>query len=468
MSVGPTSAGDAAASGPRASGGGGGWRGERAGLAAAFLVSGRRVIGRSGLGTAAPGTTSMSNRAATWGSRGASRRTVATSSSLRCSGAAVGATSERTGENAAASSTADHRSGPSPGCSDAVVASPSRAARAPGNGTPAFGGTEDRRSARTTRPTSSAASTSASHRVSSSSCLVTSAALRAVASSRGRLVAGHHRVVGGGHDAAQVAQVEVLHLTLGRVGAVEPVGDAQPGDEVLGHSHHGGLRHLRLALGSQPGVVLAQALAHGSDALQRQLGDRPLLLRQGLEDVGAVLLAGPQALRLGALRNLGRWREVRPLTSAVLATRPPLAGGALAVAGGAVAGGALAAAPPGPVTLAALAAVRTVGTVGTLAAPLAALVARAVTPRTARALVAAAARRALLDHRLEAVLRRQQLEHVGAVRLLLARDHREDADAVDVLLRLDAQLVADRRSRREDRTVENAARLPGPGGAPGP
>ena len=95
-----------------------------------------------------------------------------------------------------------------------------------------------------------------------------------------RLVAGDDRVVGRGDDAAQVAQVEVLELALRRLGPVEPVGDAQPRDQLLGHLHHRRLRHLRLALGLQPGVVLAQPLAHGGDALQRQLGDRALLLGQ--------------------------------------------------------------------------------------------------------------------------------------------------------------------------------------------
>ena len=158
-----------------------GWR---SGLAACFFGSGRRGAGRSGRGTVAPAGTSISKRAATCGSSGPSRRTVATSSSLRCSGGAAGVTCARTGENAAASSTAAHRSGPSPGCSEAVAASARRLASAPGNGTPALGGTDESRRARTTRPTSSAASTSVSHSDSSSSCLVTSAAFSVVASSR--------------------------------------------------------------------------------------------------------------------------------------------------------------------------------------------------------------------------------------------------------------------------------------------
>ena len=107
----------------------------------------------------------------------------------------------------------------------------------------------------------------------------------------------------------------MLELALGGLGAVEPVGDAQAREQLLGHLQHGGLGHLRLALGLQPGVVLAQPLAHGGDALQRELGDRPLLLGQRREHVGAVLLARAQPLRLRALRHLGRRREVRAVAA---------------------------------------------------------------------------------------------------------------------------------------------------------
>ena len=77
------------------------------------------------------------------------------------------------------------------------------------------------------RPTSSAASTSANHSCSSFSCLVTQRLLQLGGELAGRLVAGDHRVVGRGDDAAQIAQVELLELALGGLGAVEPLGDAQ-------------------------------------------------------------------------------------------------------------------------------------------------------------------------------------------------------------------------------------------------
>ena len=129
-------------------------------------------------------------------------------------------------QNATASSTADQRSGPSVGCNEAVVASARRVASEPGNGTPAFGGCDDSRKARTTRPTSRAASTSASHRASSSSCFVHQRRLERGGERTRGLVAGDQRVVGRRHHAAQVAEVEVLELALRGLGVVQPVGDA--------------------------------------------------------------------------------------------------------------------------------------------------------------------------------------------------------------------------------------------------
>ena len=297
-------------------------RGSRSGRAACFLGAsgdGSSAAAASGSARSAAPRRRTARRPGGAAGRGASRSPAGRRTWPPAG--AVGATSVRTGENAAASRTAAQRSGPSIGCSDAVVASASRVARAPGNGTPAFGGCDDRRRARTTRPTSSAASTSASQSASSSLLLGDERRLELGGQLAGRLVAGDERVVGRGDDAAQVAQVEVLELALGGLGAVEPVGDAQAGEQLLGHLHDGRLRHLRLALGLQAGVVLAQPLAHGGHALQRELGDRPLLLGRRRQHVRAVLLAGTQALRLRTLRQLGRRREVRPLAPPVVAAR---------------------------------------------------------------------------------------------------------------------------------------------------
>ena len=266
----------------------------------------------------------------------------------------------------------------------------------------------------------------------------------------GGLVAGDQRVVGRRHDAAQVAQVEVLELALRGLGAVQPVGDAELGEQVLGHLHHRRLRHLRLALGLQADVVLAQPLAHGRHPLQGELGDGALLLRRRRQHLGAVQLARAQALRLGPLRHLGGRREVRTLAPSVLALAT---------------GRAITAALVGPGAGRPVAAF-------TRRSPVATGRRRDARPGHRRDGAGADRRSdlpgAVLDDRLEALLARQQLQQAGPRRLLLVRDDRQHPDAVDVVFGLDPQLVADRRPARQDRTVEHATRLSGPGGAPGP
>ena len=73
----------------------------------------------------------------------------------------------------------------------------------------------------------------------------------------------------------------------------------------------------------------------------------------------------------------------------------------------------------------------------------------------------------LLGDRLE-VAAREQFEHVAAPRLLLRRDDRQDADALDVLLALGAQLVADADTNRQDRSVEDPFWFAGASSAPRP
>ena len=130
-----------------------------------------RMFGRSGLGIEALGSTSISNISAICGSAGASRLMVASSSSLTTSGLRIGLISARIGENAAASSIAIQRSGLSIGANEAFTLSARRRAISTGKGTPAFGGWDDSRRARMTRPTASAASTSPNHSTNSCSCL---------------------------------------------------------------------------------------------------------------------------------------------------------------------------------------------------------------------------------------------------------------------------------------------------------
>ena len=163
--------------GLEARGGGG------AGALAGFLGAAGRV-GRRGLGAEAPWLIATSNNAAICGRRGPTRLTVASSSSLTCIGFAVGWTCVRTGENAAASSTATQRSGRASVVRFAVVAVANLPASSTGKRTPAFGGCDESFSARTMRPTPIAASMSSNHSASSLSCLVINAAFSSVATAR--------------------------------------------------------------------------------------------------------------------------------------------------------------------------------------------------------------------------------------------------------------------------------------------
>ncbi len=95
----------------------------------------------------------MPNNNANWGISGPRRVIVFVSSSETTAGIAGGNTFPWIGENAAASRSAIHRSAGASGVSPRTVASVSCTASAGGKGSPAFGGCEDKRSARTTRPT---------------------------------------------------------------------------------------------------------------------------------------------------------------------------------------------------------------------------------------------------------------------------------------------------------------------------
>ena len=53
-----------------------------------------------------------------------------------------------------------------------------------------------------------------------------------------------------------------------------------------------------------------------------ELGDRPLLVRQGGQEIADVLATRTQPLRLRALGQLGRWREVRPVPALTLLAAP--------------------------------------------------------------------------------------------------------------------------------------------------
>ena len=141
-------------------------------------------------------------------------------------------TLSRTGENASASSTATQRSGAASSVSAAPAPSVRRVASSGGSGAPALGGRELSRRARTIRPTSTVAVSSASQAWCSASTRVARPSRSDWASAR--VSSSLARGVGGGHDRAQVAEVDHVEVALGGLGAVAPLGDAHLRHELLG------------------------------------------------------------------------------------------------------------------------------------------------------------------------------------------------------------------------------------------
>ena len=117
----------------------------------------------------------------------------------------------------------------------------------------------------------------------------------------GGLVAGHHRILAGSDDAAEVAQIQLVEVGERGVGPVEPLGDAKLRQQLLcdGQQTCGG--NLFLAFGAESLVLFVHGLAYRRNAaLERTLGDGLLCLGQVGEHgvaVGAVRL---EALGLGA------------------------------------------------------------------------------------------------------------------------------------------------------------------------
>jgi carbonic anhydrase/acetyltransferase-like protein (isoleucine patch superfamily) len=167
-----------------------------------------------------------------------------------------------------------------------------------------------------------------------------------------------------------------------------------------------------------------------------------------------MLFARAQALRLGALGQLGRRCEVRPVGSlpslaAIVTTRRLVVPAWAATL---------------PAVIAATSAI-TSGPVPVAVVPLVSIISAASLPWTAG--IVAIASHALLDDRLK-VGARQQLQELAALGLLLRRDDREDADALDVVLALGAELIPDGSTGGENRPVEDAFGFAGPSGAPRP
>ena len=403
----------------------------RGGRAACFLGASRRAVGRSGFGVGALAGTSTPNRAAIWGSNGPRRFTVAVSSSERASGAAAGTTRARTGKNATASSTADQRSGPSVGCNEAVVASARRVASEPGRDAGL------RRLRRQPQGPHHPADLEGRLDVGEPQgqllvLLRHQRRLERGGERTGGLVAGDQRVVGRRHDAAQVAQVEVLELALRGLGAVQPVGDASRGS-----------RSLAIFITAASGIsglpsafrrTLSSRSRWRTAAIPCRVSSATVRCSSGVAASTSVRCSLPGRRRFGLGRcgtsgggvKCGRWRRRsspsrRGGRSPPRSSAPERGGRSPPSRGGRRSRRSRRDARPGH---------RRDG---------------------AGAAVGATSPGAVLDDRLEALLARQQLQQAGPRRLLLVRDDRQHPDAVDVVFGLDPQLVADRRPARQDR-----------------
>src|SRR5690606_18501047 len=178
--------------------------------------------------------------------------------------------------------------------------------------------------------------------------------------------------------------------------------------QLLGELEHRRLRHRGAPLGRRLRVLLAQPLAHRRHPLQRELGDRALLLRQLGEHGRPVRLAGAEPLRLRPLRDLRRRGERRPAAMLAAAPLTPTLAAVPALAT------ALAALGPLP----AIAAI--VATARAAAVPAVLALAGALAPRAAVAVppgapVVAPALGAGLHDRLELALGRQEPQQIAVL-----------------------------------------------------
>ena len=104
-----------------------------------------------------------------------------------------------------------------------------------------------------------------------------------------RFVALDSGIVRRGENTAEIAQIEILEITLSCFGTVEPIGDSQTGDEILGHLQHALFGHGGFAFGRQCLVRGLQTLTHCLHSLQREFGDGALILGKIGEDRLAML-----------------------------------------------------------------------------------------------------------------------------------------------------------------------------------
>ena len=148
------------------------------------------------------------------------------------------------------------------------------------------------------------------------------------------LVPGDNRVLAGGDDGAQIREGQVGEIDLRGSRTIEPLGDAQLGEQLLGHLDETGCGDLFFAFGLESGVLLSDCGTYRwYPALKRPLGNSPLLLWQVCQNGIAVSPARLEPLGFRTLRKLRGSSEIGPwpaVASAVGAGRP------IAVTGGAM------------------------------------------------------------------------------------------------------------------------------------
>ena len=192
-----------------------------------------------------------------------------------------------------------------------------------GNRTPALGGRDDSRRARTTRPTPRAASMSASQSWCSLSWRLDRPSFRRAAISR----VDSSRATAGSSDATTTERRSRRSSSSRSFSAPSARSShsatRRRGSRSSASAHDAGRRHLGLALGAELRVLLLERLAHGGHAaLQHLLGHRLLLGRQRSARMALRWLrTGAQPLGLGPHRQLGHGRPRRALGARRTITR---------------------------------------------------------------------------------------------------------------------------------------------------
>ena len=276
-------------------------------------------------------------------------------------------------------------------------------------------------------------------------------------------VARHHWIFRRCNDSAEVWQCQVGEIGLGRVGTVEPLGDAQLRQQLFGHLDEASGGNLFLAFGLQASILFLDCLTNCWDAaLQRPFGNCALGLWQFGEDGDAMRASRLETLGLRALIYLGRGSEAR--------SRPPIAmiscgaigrrtGWPCVVSTGSTVGtGLIGGSTPWAFG----------STAGTAVGVGARWTIPSVTAIGAIGAIASVASGELLDDRFEGLVARKNFEQSALVGLRLDRRCVEYGGAIELDLDLGAQDVANLRAARKNRRVDRALRHASTSCAPRP